>query len=356
MDSTDKSLYPLKFYPILKHRIWGGDRLKTVLGKNSGNEKIGESWELSGVPGDISVVKNGFLKDNNLQELIEVYMGDLVGDSIYERFGLEFPVLIKFIDAQDDLSIQVHPDDKLAGERHHSYGKTEMWYIMEAGADSKLIVGFNREMDRDRYVRAVDEGKLEDILNFVKVSKDDVFFIPAGRIHAIGKNILLAEIQQTSDITYRIYDWNRVDSGGNPRELHTGLAVDAIDYALPPDCKTRYEQVRQGTAGLVKCPYFTTAKIRFDRELEKDYQNLDSFVIYICTSGACTVHYAQGHTEISKGETLLIPAVLKNIHLVPSMPTELLEVYIETETAETPKKEPESENEDKFGMHRFFRN
>ncbi len=325
----DKTLYPLKFAPILKERIWGGTRLKTVLGKNAKMDHCGESWELSGVQGDISVVGNGFLKGNNLQELVEIYMGDLVGDSIYERFGLEFPILIKFIDAQDDLSIQVHPNDQLAAQRHNSYGKTEMWYVMEAGNDSQLIVGFNQKVNKETYMQALNNKKLKDILNFEKVAKGDVFFIPAGRVHAIGKDILLAEIQQTSDVTYRIYDWDRTDANGQPRELHTELALDAIDYNLYDHYKTHYQKPSQGTAELAKCPYFTTNIVSIGQPLEKNYQNLDSFVIYICTSGTCHIQWGTDESlEIRKGETVLLPAMLKNIRLIPSESTELLEVYI----------------------------
>ena len=327
--NTNRTLYPLKFTPILKERIWGGTRLKTVLGKDAKMEYCGESWELSGVDGDISVVGNGFLKGNDLQELIEVHMGDLMGDSIYERFGIEFPILIKFIDAQDDLSLQVHPDNQLAVERHGSYGKTEMWYVMDADRESTLISGFNQKMDREKYVHALNGKMLKDIMNFEKVVSGDVFFIPAGRVHAIGKGILLAEIQQTSDVTYRIYDWDRVDIHGKPRELHTELALDAIDYHLHSEYKTCYDRPSQGAVELAKCPYFTANLLCFGQPLENDYQRLDSFVIYVCTSGACSIHWGTDESmKISKGETVLLPAVLNYIQLVPSEPTEILEVFI----------------------------
>jgi len=322
---TEKPLYPLKFHPIYKGYIWGGTRLKTVLGKKTNMKPCAESWELSGVSDNISVVANGFLEGNNLQELIEIYMGDLVGDIIYEKFGIEFPILIKFIDAQDNLSIQVHPDDRLAAERHDAYGKTEMWYVMEAGKDSSLITGFNQEMNREKFI---NEKNLINILNFEKVSSGDVFFIPAGRVHAIGKGILLAEIQQTSDITYRIYDWDRVDTDGNPREMHTELALDAIDYNLHEEYKTQYQKPTQGTTELVKCTHFTTNIVCIGQPIEKDYKNLDSFVIYICTSGACSINWGTVESiEIRKGDTILIPAVLDELRLIPLEPTELLEVY-----------------------------
>ena len=327
MNNEQSKLYPLIFTPILKERIWGGEKMQTVLGKNTKMQHCGESWELSGVAGDVSVVNNGFLKGNNLQELIEVYMGDLVGEKVYDRFGLEFPVLIKFIDAQDDLSIQVHPDDDMAKEKHGAYGKTEMWYVMEAAANSNIIVGFNQEMNRKKYVKALNDKKLKDFLNFEKVDAGDCFFIPAGRIHAIGKDILLAEIQQTSDVTYRIYDWDRVDESNKPRELHTELAVDAIDYKLYEEYKTPYKKPLQGTVELVNCPYFTTNLVCLDKPVVKNYGNLDSFVIYICTAGDCFIVWGTNESmKISKGNTILIPAVFDEIQVIPSETVELLEV------------------------------
>ncbi|MDQ2177499.1 type I phosphomannose isomerase catalytic subunit [Marinifilum sp. D714] len=324
------SLYPLKFQPILKDKIWGGSKLKTVLNKDfSPLPNAGESWEISGVEGDISVVSNGNLAGNNLEELIEVYMGDLVGDKVYDQFGMEFPLLIKFIDANDVLSIQVHPDDELSKERHNAFGKTEMWYVIEADKGSELIVGFNQEVDKAKYVSKLEEGKLEEILNNEPVKKGSCFFIPAGRVHAIGKGILLAEIQQTSDVTYRMYDWNRTDDQGNPRELHTELAVDAIDYSFEKKYRTDYETEINKTQELVRCPYFTTNTLEFDKQIEKDYSQLDSFVIYMCLDGNFTIESEDGiTTEVAKGETVLIPAALENVILFPKGKTEILEVYI----------------------------
>ena len=326
---TYKSLYPLQFAPIFKGYIWGGTRLITNLGKKTSMKPCAESWEISCVPDNISVVSGGFLKGNNLQELIEVYMGDLVGDSIYERFGTKFPVLIKFIDALEDLSIQVHPDDRFAAEHHGLNGKTEMWYVMEAGKDSGLIVGFNQKMNREKYLQALNDKKLKDVMNFEKVVPGDVFFMPAGRVHAIGKDVLLAEIQQTSDLTYRIYDWERVGADGKPRKIHTELALDVIDYQSHEEYKTRYHKPVQGTAGLVKCPYFTTNLICVEQPMDKDYANLDSFVVYICTSGACSIRWsATERLNIRKGDTVLIPAVLESIRIEPAEPAEILEVHM----------------------------
>ena len=222
----ENTLYPLKFKPIYKQVIWGGSRLHDYLGKPAVPEKTGESWEISGVSGDVSVVAEGFLKGNTLEELIEVYMGDLVGDMVYDAFGTEFPILVKFIDANDNLSVQVHPDDEYAAEYHGKKGKTEMWYIVHAEKDASLISGFNRDVDEKKFMDHLKGGKLAEILNTVAVEKGDVFFLPAKRVHAIGSGIVLAEIQQTSDLTYRIYDWERVGADGKPRELHLDHALE----------------------------------------------------------------------------------------------------------------------------------
>jgi mannose-6-phosphate isomerase len=324
-------LYPLKFTPIFKERIWGGNKIKTVLNKDYGQlPNCGESWELSGVEGNVSVVANGYLAGNDLNELVEVYMGDLVGESVFERFGNEFPLLIKFIDANDDLSIQVHPDDEMAAERHKSYGKTEMWYVIEAEKGAKLQSGFNRQVDQELYLEKLEAIELPDILNFEEVSAGDVFFIPAGRVHAIGKGILLAEIQQTSDITYRIYDYNRRDANGSTRELHTDLAVDAIDYTLYPEYKTRYQSKINESVELASCRYFTTNVLELDTTVEKDYNKLDSFVIYICLEGQLEIETEIGSEVIELGETVLLPATIESVVLKPvSAKARLLEVYIE---------------------------
>ena len=322
----ENTLYPLKFTPILKDKIWGGSRLRDVLGKDA-SDKAGESWEISGVEGNLSVVRNGFLEGNNLQELAEIYMGDLLGDRIYEQFGTGFPLLIKFIDAAQFLSVQVHPGDDLALQRHNSYGKTEMWYIVESDG-GQLIAGFNRELDREQYLQHLSGGTLREILNYETVAPGDIYLMPAGRVHAIGSGVLLAEIQQSSDVTYRIYDWDRTDDRGNPRELHTALALDAIDFSYHPSCKTAYQPLDNSTVNAVDTPYFTTSVIRMDRPVEKDYILIDSFVIYMCMEGSVGITYPGGAEPLKKGETVLIPAELKNLAIVPTQPSTLLEVYI----------------------------
>jgi len=325
-----ENLYPLKFVTQYKDKIWGGNKIKTILNKDFGNlPNCGETWEISAVQDNISEVANGFLAGNNLQEIIEIYMGDLVGDQVYERFGIEFPLLIKFIDANDDLSIQVHPNDELSKKRHNAFGKTEMWYVLQADKGAKLNSGFNQEVDKEKYLKYLEEKKLTEILNFEEVKPGDVFFIPAGRVHAIGKGILLTEIQQTSDITYRIYDYDRKDSKGNTRELHTELALDAIDFTLHDKYKTDYTVKMDETSEIVSCKYFTTNLLLLDRPMEIDYNKLDSFVIYICLEGSYKIEYEGGSEDVKKGETVLIPAVIENLKLVPETDfIKLLEVYI----------------------------
>lgn len=323
-------LYPLKFEPILKSKIWGGQKLKNLYGKNSGEmPNIGESWEISCFNDDISVVSNGFLKGNAIDELIEIYMGDLVGDRIFDEFGIQFPLLIKLIEAGDDLSIQVHPDDEIAELRHNSFGKTEMWYVIQADKGSELISGFKKDSGKKEYLESLNKGEIKNLLNYVEVFEGDIFFIPAGRIHAIGKGILLAEIQQTSDLTYRIYDWNRLDDNGNARELHTEMAVDVIDYSATKNSKTDYKKIQNQTVNTIKCRYFSTNILKFDKEIEKDYILIDSFVIYLCTNGKFSIVYNQNESvTVEAGETVLIPAVLKNLILIPDTEAQILEVYV----------------------------
>ena len=325
----NNKLYPLKFKPILLDKIWGGSKLNDLLGKPIGKlPNIGESWELSGYEGLVSVVSNGFLKGNNLNELVEVYMNDLTGDHVYEKFGNEFPLLIKFIDAKEPLSIQVHPNDEMAAKHHDLFGKTEMWYVMQADKDSFLISGFKSQITPNEYVKAVEEDKLELYLSKHTVNEGDVFFIPAGRVHAIGAGIMLAEIQQTSDLTYRIYDFNRRDAKGNLRELHTELAKEAIDYKIPNSYITDYKSVKNQTIEVVNSPYFVTSVLEIDKSIERDYYNLDSFVILICVDGNADIEYNNDKKEsVIKGETILIPAELYKIKIIPKNFVKFLEVY-----------------------------
>lgn len=322
-------LYPLKFRPIFKEKIWGGNKLNTVLGKNFPHDiKIGESWEISGIRENISVVSNGKLAGNNLQELVELYMGDLVGDRVFEKFGIEFPLLVKFIDANKVLSIQVHPDDELARKRHNACGKTEMWYIVQADKDSNIITGFKHEVSKQKYQEYFREGHLTQILNIEKAETGEVFFIPAGRVHATGKGILLAEIQQTSDITYRIYDWDRKDKNGNSRELHTELALDALDFSVSGNYKTRYEKKKNQFVTIAECDYFRTSILDFNQPVKKDYSLIDSFVTIMCLKGSLSIYYNKNKEHVNIGETVLIPASLDNIIFDPRGKSKIIEVFI----------------------------
>lgn len=305
-------LYPLQFKPLLKELIWGGHTLVKTRGtaaqqKTLADATIGESWEVSGVEGDVSVISNGFLKGNSLKEVVEVYMGDLVGDRIFTRFGEEFPLLVKYIDARDRLSVQVHPDDKLAAVRHNANGKTEMWYILDCEPDAELLIGFKEGVTREIYESAVADGTVGGILNRVRVKPGDAYFIPAGTVHAIGKGILLAEIQQTSDLTYRVFDWNRVDKNGNPRQLHTELALDAIDFAATPRNITQSPPAGE-SALLVETPYFTTNLVDVAGRCERELASRDSFTIYICVHGSLTLTAPGGSMTLPQGGVVLIPA------------------------------------------------
>ncbi len=325
-------LSPLKFKPRLKERIWGGSVLVEKKGKAAGrvdkSKKYGESWDLSCVKGDISKVASGMLKGNNLEELIEVYMGDLVGEKVFEESGLEFPLLIKTLDCNDVLSVQVHPDDELAAERHNSLGKTEMWYVTSCEDGAAIYIGFNRsDLTREEYLEAVSNGRLTELLNRVEVKAGDAFFIPAGLVHALGKGVQVVEIQQTSDVTYRIYDWDRVDSEGKPRELHTALAVDAIDFAISAkDSICNYTPKVNESVEIAKCKYFTTNMLQIEGETTRDYASLDSFVILMCIGGEVEID-AEGNVEkLSDGDVVLVPAEFNEVSFKGS--AKLLEVSI----------------------------
>jgi len=324
------SLYPLKFKTIYKEKIWGGDKIRSVLGKDYGDlSNCGETWEISGVEGNVSVVEEGKLAGNDLKTLINKYKGTFVGEKVYHQFGNEFPLLIKFIDANADLSIQVHPNDELAKERHNSFGKTEMWYIMHATKGATLISGFNQVVSKEDYLENFNNGTLSDILNVEKVSSDDVYFLPAGRVHTIGKGLLVAEIQQTSDVTYRIYDFDRTDEQGNKRELHTEQALNAIDYNFYENYKTDYQDTDNEPVRLVDCQYFTTNKLVLSEPHRRDYSTLDSFVIFICLEGNGTIRTADDYLcKIKIGDSILIPASYDSLEIVPDGNLKLLETYV----------------------------
>jgi len=320
-----EKLYPILFEPILKEKVWGGNKLKQIFGRK-GNGKIGESWDISGVEGNISIVKNGNLKGKSLRSLIEEYKADLIGEKIFDRFGMNFPLLFKFIDASQDLSVQLHPNDVLAKERHGSFGKTEMWYIIQAENDSRLILGFEGEMDEAKYLKYLSENKITEILHSEKVEKGDTFMVKPGTVHAIGAGMLLAEIQETSDITYRIYDWDRPDIDGQMRELHNDLALKAIDYEASQS-KVSYNINENEVSNLVTNTFFETNKLLLTKNKFRDLSKIDCFVVYMCVEGEAIIE-AEGFSEKLKiGDTILIPAIFDEIHINTSQAT-LLEVYI----------------------------
>lgn len=317
----------LRFTPILKQKIWGGKKLNQLFHKNSDGSNIGESWEISDIDGDESIVSNGNLKGRTLRGLLKEYKYDLVGNYVYKTFGKQFPLLIKFIDAKEVLSIQVHPDDDLAGLQE-SYGKTEMWYVMQADEEASIIIGFKENSSKEEYIEHLDNKTLLSILNVDKVTKGDVYFVPPGRVHAIGAGLLIAEIQQTSDITYRIYDWDRRDIDGNYRELHTEKALKAIDFSAKKTYKTIYSKQENVASQVVTCPYFTTNILPVKGKKEVDLLNKDSFIIYMCVEGEVTFIYNNQQEIIRKGETILVPACIDKVEILSEGSSELLETYI----------------------------
>ena len=323
-------LHPLKFIPVFKYRLWGGEKLRSVLHKEYSETTIGESWEISDVENGETVVSKGYFKGKSLRDLTDEYKGEFLGKVVYEQFGNDFPLLIKFIDAKTPLSIQVHPGNEIAKERHNSFGKNEMWYVMEADKDTELIVGFDEKLAKKEYHKYVVDGTILEVMHHENVAEGDTFYIPTGRVHAIGSGVLLAEIQQTSDITYRIYDYNRVDAKtGELRDLHNDLAIDVIDFECHDTYKTSYETKTNASNKLVHSPYFTSNILIIEGTLQKDYSNLDSFVIYICVDGFLELKYDNEIFSLKKGETILLPASIHKIELKSlSEKSKLLEVYL----------------------------
>jgi mannose-6-phosphate isomerase len=316
--------YPLQFEAILKERIWGGEKLKTILNKPISSKITGESWEISTVEGDVSVISNGDLVGKSLNELIDSNPEALLGFDVYQKFGKQFPLLFKYLDAREDLSIQVHPNDELAKKRHNSFGKTEMWYVMQADKDAELIVGFKENSNATEYVENLNNKTLLSILDIVKVEVGDVFFLETGTVHAIGAGMVIAEIQQTSDITYRLYDFDRVDAAGNQRELHVDLALDAINYNKIDTAK-KYDKTLNKSNAMVECPYFTTNFLPLDGSISVDKSG-NSFTVYMCVEGEFELESDGEKFKYIKGDTVLIPAALKSFVL--SGKGSLLEIYI----------------------------
>lgn len=320
-------MQPIKFQPLLKQTLWGGDKIVTFKHLDSQLENVGESWEISGVKDNETIVKEGPLKGKSLNEVVAELKDRLVGKENYQRFGDEFPLLIKFIDARQDLSIQVHPNDEIAHKQGKPHGKTEMWYLMESEPGAKLYCGLKKQITPDQYKEMVDNDTICDALAQYEVKEGDCFFLPAGRIHAIGPGCFLAEIQQTSDVTYRIYDYKRKDKNGNYRELHTKLAAESINYQVENDYRTHYVGRLNKGVSLVQCPYFCTAVYDLNEPMTLDYSELDSFVILIGLKGEGKIIDNEGNeVSIMAGDTLLIPATTETLSVSGTI--KFLETYI----------------------------
>ena len=320
-------MQPIKFLPLLKQTLWGGDKIVTFKHLDSQLENVGESWEISGVKDNETIVKEGPLKGKSLNEVVAELKDRLVGKENYQRFGDEFPLLIKFIDARQDLSIQVHPNDEIAHKKGKPHGKTEMWYLMESEPGAKLYCGLKKQITPDQYKEMVDNDTICDALAQYEVKEGDCFFLPAGRIHAIGSGCFLAEIQQTSDVTYRIYDYKRKDKNGNYRELHTKLAAESINYQVENDYRTHYVGRLNKGVSLVQCPYFCTAVYDLNEPMTLDYSELDSFVILIGLKGEGRIIDNEGNeVSIMAGDTLLIPATTETLSVSGTI--KFLETYI----------------------------
>ena len=320
-------LYPLKFHPQLKDKIWGGQRMKKFNFDFNGLPNCGEAWLISGIEENESVVANGWLQGNTLAELMEVYMEELVGDKVYERYGEHFPLLIKILDANDWLSIQVHPNDKMAQRKGFPNGKTEMWYVLQAEQDAEIITGFSRDTNKEEFSKLLAEKNLDSVLNRVKVSEGDVFYTPAGRIHALGPGIMLAEIQQSSDLTYRVYDFDRPGLDGRLRELHLNEALEALDYNKTTEVKTDCKPALNKSQAIINQECFASNMLRFNNEVVKNLSSLDSFVIYLCISGHIEV-LSNHKCELLPVEALLVPACLEMVKLNPLKESLLMEIYI----------------------------
>ena len=321
-------LYPLFFTPHYKYRLWGGSKLRTELNKDFSGDQIGESWEVSDVEDSETQVSNGPLAGQTLHNLITTFGEEFLGTSVLERFGTNFPLLIKFLDAKTPLSIQVHPDDKVAKERHNSFGKNEMWYIMQADHDASIIVGFEEDTSKEQYEKAVKDGNIVDFLHTEYIKEGDVFHIPTGRVHAIGAGVLLAEIQQTSDVTYRIFDYNRIDAKtGALRDLHSEEAIDVVDLKGYDTYNTPYKTQVNEAVSIMETPYFQTTILTLEGDKKRDYSNKDSFTILMCVEGNATFSCDDETYSLHKGQTVVLPAVVNELSFASSH-AKILEVTV----------------------------
>ena len=373
MKIMEKKLYPLKFIPVPSRRPWGGNALVNELGKHfvevdeEGNETvlgpdvlIGESWELADMGIEDSVVENGWLAGNTISELMETYLERIVGENVYNHFGRQFPLLIKFLDINDKLSVQVHPDDQVAAERYDSLGKAEIWYVMDAKPEAKMYCGFNRDITAQEFYDRCKNGTVDEVLNVITPKKGDVIFITPGTVHAADGGILIAEIQESSDMTFRLYDWGREFNPATARKMHVEEAIDVINYnAFDPTIYRKgplwgeeSQEEDHVIQNLVECPQFSVSKVRLTDPLHIYTEQFESFIVYICLEGAASIQVPSTNEkgeacmenyEFKKGETILVPADMPDFFLVPrdrdtilleavTRPEEALDTYIDPDT------------------------
>jgi mannose-6-phosphate isomerase len=306
--------------------VWGGGKLKKLYHKDAG-DRIGESWEISGVKNHVSVIANGVYQGKDLNFLTAHFGASLLGKKVVAQYGLEFPLLFKLIDAKEDLSVQLHPDDAVANKRHNSLGKTEMWYILNADSDARLILGFKEHTNKEVYLDQLSKGKITEILKEVPVKEGDAFFIQPGTVHAIGAGIVLAEIQQTSDITYRIYDWDRPDVNGEKRELHTEEALDIISFMGSESATLNFRTTWNHPVEICQSKFFRTSLLQLNHNIQLNYDKIDSFVVYMCVEGDCKVESGAHSISLLKGESILIPAIIDEVTIKTNNAT-ILEVFV----------------------------
>ena len=316
--------YPLQFTPIFKDRIWGGTKLKTELNKEIPNDMTGESWEISAVEDNVSFVSNGFYKGKSLSEIIQQFPNEILGIAIYGKFGTAFPLLFKYLDAKQDLSIQVHPNDEMAKKYHNSFGKTEMWYVVQADEKARIIVGFKKQSSKNEFLKNIEYKTVLDVLDSKIAKNGDVFFLETGTVHAIGAGLVIAEIQQTSDVTYRIYDFDRKDSNGNYRELHNELAQNAINYKKF-EAQIDYKKIPNQSNLTVNCQYFTTNYLPLDGKIIVK-EKTNHFTVYMCVEGNFEIMLNNKIYAYQKGDTILIPAKINTFEM--SGKATLLEIFI----------------------------
>jgi len=326
-------MYPLKFENILKEVLWGGEKISAFKGMNPLRHSIGESWEISTVPNYVSIVSNGAWKGSPLTEVIEKHKEKITGKKIYQKYKNELPLLFKFLDTKDHCSVQVHPNDELAQKRHACNGKTEVWYIVDAASDATLISGFSTSISVEEYRKRIEQNTLEEVLMSHSAKAGDVFFIPAGRIHAVGKGLLLVEIQQSSDITYRVYDYGRKDKNGTVRELHVEEAIEALDFSVLPENELKMETsgIHSESIELADCEFFHVHLLTIKENATKDYRHLDSFVAYMCIQGSCELITGSNEkTLLKQGESVLIPACMGAFEILPvsDAGVKLIESYL----------------------------